>query len=124
MPLFKTGDAVNDQYAGYSTEQLIQIVTDKNESYAPGVVEAARRILLVRGHDYRTKEQKAAQRQVNAINTAREKVSAATLPQHRLRPNQQTRPPSGGSFLKGWHWVWIIFIIVRVIGCLVKGGQH
>ena len=117
MPLFKTGDAVNDLYASYSTEQLIQIVTDKNESYTPGVVESARRILLVRGFDYRTKAQQVAQRQVNAVNSARENAAAATLP--RVRINPQNRPAKVSS-LKPWHWILIIYFMIRLVGCLWK----
>lgn len=118
MSLFKTGDAMHDQYAGYSTEQLIQIVTDKNESYAPGVVETARRILLARGHDYRTKEQKAAEKQLQTINRTRENTAAAS----QVRPYQQ-RTPAKGSSLKPWHWILIIYFIVRAVGCLAKMGH-
>lgn len=123
MPLFKTGVAINDQYAACSTEQLIHIVTDKQESSPPGVVETARRILLGRWLDYRTKVQKAAQQQLHAINTARVNTATAMASQPRVRPYQQ-RTPSKGSSIKGWHWFLIIFFIIRMVGCLVKFGQH
>jgi hypothetical protein len=123
MPLFKTGDAIKDQYAAYSTEQLIQIVIEKNGNYTPGVVETARTILLGRGFDYRTKEQKAAQKELHAINTTRENTGSAILSQPLVRP---TRPnnQSKNSSIKSWHWFLIIFFILRMVGCLIKFRQH
>ena len=123
MPLFKTGDAIKDQYAAYSTEQLIQIVTDNHGTYTPGIVETARTILLGRGLDYRTKEQKAAQKELHAITRTRESTGSAILSQPLVRP---TRPnnQSKNSSIKAWHWFLIIFMIVRMVGCLIKFGQH
>jgi len=109
MALFKSGDPVIDEYNNYSTEQLIQIVTDKNGSYSPGVVAAARSILLARGYDYRTKEQKAAEKQL-----------AKPLP--RVRPDQsikRNRPPISTA-IKGWYWIWLVFVLVRLVACLLK----
>lgn len=113
MALFKSGDPIIDQYNNYSTEQLIQIVTDTNGSYLPGVVEAARSILLGRGHDYRTREQKAAQ------NTA----AAASAPP-RVRPDQsiKTNRPAVSSAIKGWYWIYLVFVLVRMVACLIKHG--
>jgi len=110
MALFKSGDPIIDQYNNYSTEQLIQIVTDTNGSYLPGVVEAARSILLGRGYDYRTREQKAAQ------NTA------SALP--RVRPDQsiKTNRPPVSSAIKGWYWIYLVFVLVRMVACLIKHG--
>ncbi|OQP51258.1 hypothetical protein A4H97_27140 [Niastella yeongjuensis] len=122
MALFKSGDPVIDEYNNYSTEQLIQIVTDKNGTYAPGVVEAARSILLGRGHDYRTKEQKAAEKQLNNTNASRNTPSTSPMPLLRLRPDQsikRNRPPIS-SALKGWYWIWLVFVLVRLIACLMK----
>jgi hypothetical protein len=118
MPLFKSGDPMHDRYAGYTTGQLIQIVTDKNNSYLPGEVETARRILLARGHDYRTKEQKTAEKKLQAINQERETIITTNIPP-RVRVNRQNRP-SAGSGIKWWHWIWIILIMIRMIGCLFQ----
>lgn len=111
MALFKSGDPIIDQYNHYSTEQLIQIVTDKNGSYLPGVVEAARSILLRRGYDYRTREQKAAENRAAA---------SPALP--RVRPDQsiKTNRPPVNSAIKGWYWIWLVFVLVRMIACLLK----
>jgi hypothetical protein len=121
MSLFKTGDELHDQYASYTTEQLIQIVTDNDGFYSGNKVETARRILLTRGHDYRTKEQKAAEHEVKAMNLARENAAATTPP--RVRINRPRQPSSGSAGLKTWHWIWITLILVRVIGCLLKKGH-
>ncbi|OQP62137.1 hypothetical protein A3860_29760 [Niastella vici] len=126
MSLFKTGDATYDKYAAYSTEQLVQIVTDTSGNYQPGVVDTARRILLARGFDYRTKEQKAAEKQLKAINATRERTSttttaAATTAFSRRQVRGQSRP-ANNSGLKAWHWIWIAFIIIRMIGCLMRHG--
>lgn len=124
MPLFKSGDALNDQFASYTTEQLIQIVTDKNNSYLPGEVETARRLLLVRGYDYRSKEQKTAEKELQAINQSRETLITTNIPPP-VRVNRQSKPPSpGASFLKNWMWVWVLFILVRMIGCLIQHGKN
>ena len=113
MALFKSGDPIIDQYNNYSTEQLIQIVTDTNGSYLPGVVEAARSILLGRGYDYRTREQKAVQ------NTG---PAASALP--RVRPDQsiKTNRPPVSSAIKGWYWIYLVFVLVRMVACLIKHG--
>jgi|GEM_PF-5812977 len=111
MALFKSGDPIIDQYNNYSTEQLVKIVTDTNGSYLPGVVEAARSILLGRGYDYRPKKQKAA------ASTA---TPAPALP--RLRPDQsikRNRPPVNAA-IKGWYWIWLVFVLVRMVACLMK----
>lgn len=111
MALYKSGDPIIDQYNNYSTEQLIQIVTDTGGSYLPSVVEAARSILLGRGYDYRTKEKKAAQ-----------KTSAATPALPRVRPDQsiKTNRPPISSAIKGWYWIWLVFVLVRLVACLMK----
>lgn len=111
MALYKSGDPIIDQYNNYSTEQLIQIVTDTSGSYLPGVVEAARSILLGRGYDYRTAAQKAAQNS----------VAAAPVPP-RVRPDQsiKTNRPPVNSAIKGWYWIWLVFVLVRLIACLMK----
>jgi hypothetical protein len=111
MALYKSGDPIIDQYNNYSTDQLIQIVTDTSGSYLPGVVEAARSILLGRGYDYRTKEQKAAQ------NTP----PAAPAPP-RVRPDQSIKQnrPAVNSAIKGWYWIWLVFVLVRLVACLMK----
>jgi hypothetical protein len=111
MALYKSGDPIIDQYNSYSTEQLIQIVTDMGGSYLPGVVEAARSILLGRGYDYRTKQQKAAQ------NTS---TAAPALP--RVRPDQSIKRnrPKVNSAIKGWYWIWLVFALVRMVACLMK----
>ncbi|AEW01360.1 hypothetical protein A4D02_31425 [Niastella koreensis] len=113
MALFKSGDPIIDQYNNYSTEQLIQIVTDTKGNYLPGVVEAARSILLGRGYDYRTKEQKATQNTASAI---------PALP--RVRPDQsiKTNRPQIGSAIKGWYWIYLVFVLVRLVACLMKHG--
>ena len=113
MALFKSGDPIIDKYNSYRTEQLIEIVTDKSGTYSPGVVAAARSILLGRGHDYRTREQKTAERKTTS-------ATAAPLP--RLRPNQsikQNRPPVSTA-MKGWYWIWLVFVLVRLVACLMK----
>jgi hypothetical protein len=120
MALFKSGDPVIDEYNNYSTEQLIQIVTDEHGSYAPGVVAAARSILLGRGYDYRTKDQKAAEKQLKAINASRNTTSSTTTP--RVRPDQsikRNRPPISTA-IKGWYWIWLVFVLVRLVACLMK----
>ena len=124
MALFKSGNRTNDQYASYTTEQLIDIVTDKTGKHSPDEVEAARRILLVRGHDYRTKEQKAADQQATAQARTHSSStsSATTFATPRVRVNRQ-RPSwgsSGGTGLKTWHWIWIILMLVRAIACLTR----
>jgi hypothetical protein len=121
MALFKSGNNTSDQYASYSNKQLIDIVTDKTGNHSPDVVEAARRILLVRGHDYRTKEQKDAEKQLQAAT--REQEAAATIRSPRTRIRSRTRTytpyiPSSGYGLKTWHW--IIIILIRAIACLAR----
>jgi hypothetical protein len=120
MSLFKTGDTTHDQYASYPTAQLIEIVTGKTGNHQPGEVETARRILLARGLDYRTKKQKAAEKQLQAINQDRGNTSSSPFPWL----NRQYKPFSGGSGLKAWHWVWITIIIIRIIGCLARNGHN
>jgi hypothetical protein len=118
MALFKSGDPEYDQYAGYTTEQLIQIVTDTDGFHNQGPsVETARRILLSRGLDYRTSEQKEADRQTEAL--ARD-MEWRGQQRPRVRLN---RPASGGTGLKWWHWLWIVLILVRVISCLARNGH-
>lgn len=108
MALFKLGDPIIDQYNTYSTEQLIRIVTDTPGRYLPGEVEAARSILLGRGYDYRTEAQKAAQK------------TPAAMP--RLRPDQSIKAnrPQISSAIKGWYWIWLVFVLVRMVACLMK----
>jgi hypothetical protein len=111
MALYKSGDPIIDQYNSYSTEQLIKIVTDTTGSYLPDVVEAARSILLGRGYDYRTATQKAAK------NTS---PTVPALP--RVRPDQsikRNRPPVN-SAIKGWYWIFLVFVLVRLVACLMK----
>ena len=117
MSLFKTGDPVHDEYASLSTERLIEIVTDTEGFYSEGAVAAARKILLTRGHDYRTKEQKKAEKQVNAFVRETQWAQQQTP---RVRLN---RPTSGNTGLKWWQWLWIILILVRVISCLTRNGH-
>ena len=117
MSLFKTGDPIHDEYANHSTEQLIKIVTDTEGFYSEGAVSAARRILLTRGLDYRTKEQKKAEKATEAF--VRE-VQWREQQTPRVRLN---RPASGGTGLKTWHWIWIVLILVRVISCLARNGH-
>lgn len=121
MSLFKTGDATYDQYATYSTDELIQIVTNTTGSYLPGVMDTARRILLVRGFDYRTKEQKAAEKQLKAINNTRERsaTTSSAFSQSRAGINRRNRPANNFG-LKPWQWVWITLAIIRMIACLAK----
>jgi hypothetical protein len=114
MSLFKTGDSIHDEYANLSTEQLIKIVTDTEGFYTEGAVSAARKILLTRGLDYRTKEQKKAEKEVEAIIGERQWREQQTP---RVRLN---RPASGNTGLKWWQWIWIVVILVRIIGCLIK----
>jgi len=111
MSLFKTGDVTHDQYATFSTEQLVQIVTDTTGRYQPEEVDTARRILLVRGFDYRTKEQKAAE-----ITAAR----AGTTTAFTQPPVRRQSQPANKSGLKAWHWIWIILATIRMIGCLMR----
>ena len=113
MALYKSGDPIIDEYNNYTTEQLIQIVTDTKGSYLPGVVEAARSILLGRGYDYRTPVQKAGQ------NTP---PAAPARP--RIRPDQsiKTNRPPIGSAIKGWYWIYLVFVLVRLVACLIKHG--
>src|SRR5690242_13618652 len=114
MSLFKTGDPIHDEYANHSTEQLIKIVTDTEGFYSEGAVSAARRILLTRGLDYRTKEQKKKEKEVEA--SARERqLREQETPRIRF-----SRPASDGTGLKWWQWIWIIVVLVRIIGCLMK----
>ncbi len=120
MPLFKTGDATHDQFAGYTTEQLIEIVTDTSGSYLAGEVETARKVLLARGYDYQSREQKRAEQEVQAINASRNNTASRQFPTPRVRITRSNQPPTGGSRLKTWHWIWIILIFIRVIGCLMQ----
>lgn len=116
MSLFKTGDPIHDEYASLSTEQLIKVVTDTEGFYSEGAVAAARKILLTRGFDYRTKEQKKAEKEVEAA--VRETQWRQQQPRIRLK-----RPASAGTGLKWWQWLWIILILVRVISCLARNGH-
>lgn len=120
MPLFKTGDATHHQFAGYTTQQLIEIVTGTNGSYLPGEVETARKVLLARGLDYRTSEQKRAEQEVRAINATSDNAARRQFPSPRVRITRSNYPPTGGSGLKPWHWIWIVLIFIRVIGCLMQ----
>ena len=114
MSLFKTGDPIHDEYASLSTEQLIKIVTDTEGFYSEGAVAAARKILLTRGFDYRTKEQKKAEKEVEAAVGETQWAQQQT-PRLRLKP--------AGTGLKWWQWLWIILILVRVISCLARNGH-
>lgn len=117
MSLFKTGDPIHDEYANYSTEQLIKIVTDTEGFYSEGAVSSARRILLTRGYDYRTQEQKKAEK-------ATEHIIRETQWREQQTPRVRlNRPPSGGTGLKWWQWIWIVAILVRIIGCLIKNSH-
>jgi hypothetical protein len=117
MSLFKTGDATHDQFATYTTEQLIEIVND-GDSYLPGEVETARKVLLARGLDYRTSEQKQAEKELQRINALRD-TAARDFATPRVRINR-TNQSDSGTGLKTWHWIWIIVILIRLIGCLIQ----
>lgn len=118
MALFKTGDPEYDQYSSYTTEQLIKIVTDTDGFYNQGPsAETARKILLARGFDYRTKEQKKAEKE------GKDFVRETQWAQQQTPRVRLNRPTSAGTGLKWWQWLWIILIIVRVISCLARNGH-
>ena len=53
---------------------------------------------------------------------AAQNTSAATPALPRVRPDQsikQNRPPVN-SAIKGWYWIWLVFVLVRLVACLMK----